>query len=49
MAGDKKHLGYDCGYVEDIRGAEHSRERNGCKRGIAPDGEAMRRTEQKDV
>ena len=49
MAGGKKHLGYGCGYVEDIRGAEHSRERNGRKRGTAPDGEAMRKTERANV
>ena len=33
MAGGKKHLGYGCGYVEDIRGAEHRRRKERAQKG----------------
>jgi hypothetical protein len=33
MAGGKKHLGYGCGYVEDIREAEHRQRMEPTQRG----------------
>ncbi len=33
MAGGKKHLGYGCGYVEDIRDVEHRRRKERAQKG----------------